>query len=211
MHEFFLYLSALVIVFVLPGPDMFLLLRAGAASGRRFALFTVVGLALARTTHIILTAFGLAALFKTVPWTFETVRACGSAYLLWIAFKIIRAPTLAPDTSDDPDDERRRAGTYLSAVRQGLLTNLLNPKALLFCSVLLPQFIHPDRGAVAAQFLMLGSVLVLVGITFDTIYALSGNALGAWLPRHPKVEATQRWGFATVLAGFGLRLAMSST
>ncbi|MEG0885579.1 MAG: LysE family transporter, partial [Janthinobacterium sp.] len=67
---------------------------------------------------------------------------------------------------------------WRAALQRGLLTNLLNPKALLFCSVLLPQFIDPQAGPVAAQFALLGVILVAVGFAFDCCYALAGARIG---------------------------------
>ncbi|MNE73111.1 Leucine efflux protein [compost metagenome] len=87
------------------------------------------------------------------------------------------------------------------------MTNLLNPKALLFCSVLLPQFIDPQRAAVGTQFAVLGTVLVMVGLLFDSVYAISGSCLGRWLKRSPGAQKIQQWVFGGLLIGFALRLA----
>jgi threonine/homoserine/homoserine lactone efflux protein len=95
---------------------------------------------------------------------------------------------------------------WREAIQRGLLTNLLNPKALLFCSVLLPQFIDPHAGPVAAQFATLGVVLVIVGLLFDSCYALVGAGLGRWLERSPSAQRVQQWLFGSLLIGFALRL-----
>lgn len=106
-----------------------------------------------------------------------------------------------------PQYENGRSGS--AAACRGFLTNLLNPKALLFCSVLLPQFIRPEHGSVHGQFLFLGMLLVAVGLMFDLIYVGTGAALGRWFARHPLAQTLQRWVFATMLIGFGLRLAVA--
>ena len=95
---------------------------------------------------------------------------------------------------------------WREAIRRGLLTNLLNPKALLFCSVLLPQFIYPQAGPVLEQFATLGVVLVGVGLLFDSAYALIGAALGRWLQRSPSAQRLQQWLFGSLLIGFAVRL-----
>jgi threonine/homoserine/homoserine lactone efflux protein len=92
-----------------------------------------------------------------------------------------------------------------AAVRRGLLTNLLNPKALLFCSVLLPQFINQGE-PVLGQFATLGVILVAVGFLFDSAYALTGAALGRWLQRSPSAQRLQQWLFGSLLIGFAMRL-----
>ncbi|CAN7162571.1 LysE family translocator [Pseudomonas sp. PSB11] len=198
-----LFFMALAVVYLLPGPDMILLLQTGARHGKGAALATAVGLAIARGCHVVLAALGLAALFKAAPWTFDAVRLVGAAYLLWIGIQCLRT-TMLPSL-DDPGttDEKTR---WSEAIRRGLLTNLLNPKALLFCSVLLPQFINPLNGPVLAQFAVLGLVLVGVGLLFDSAYALTGAALGRWLQRSPSFQRVQQWLFGSLLIGFAVRL-----
>lgn len=198
-----LFFMALAVVYLLPGPDMILLLQTGARQGKGAALATAVGLAIARGCHVVLAALGLAALFKAAPWTFDAVRLVGAAYLLWIGIQCLRT-TMLPSL-DDPGttDEKTR---WSEAIRRGLLTNLLNPKALLFCSVLLPQFIDPLNGPVLAQFAVLGLVLVGVGLLFDSAYALTGAALGRWLQRSPSFQRVQQWLFGSLLIGFAVRL-----
>ncbi len=197
-----MFFMALAVVYLLPGPDMILLFQTGARQGKGAALATAVGLAVARGCHVVLAALGLAALFKAAPWTFDVVRLAGAAYLLWIGIQCLRT-TMLPNLNSHQPIEKARWG---EAIRRGLLTNLLNPKALLFCSVLLPQFINPQAGPVLAQFTLLGGVLVGVGLLFDSAYALIGAALGRWLQRSPSAQRLQQWLFGSLLIGFALRL-----
>lgn len=205
MHDLGLYLLALTMIFLMPGPDMILLLQTGARQGRGMALATVLGLAVARSCHIALAALGLAALFKVAPWTFDVVRIAGAAYLLWMGIQMLKPGSLS---SPNVAGEAPQAPSWTAAARRGLLTNLLNPKALLFCSVLLPQFIHPDAGSVAGQFVMLGVVLLVTGLLFDSVYALAGSWVGRWLQRSPSAQKVQQWLFGGLLIGFAARLAL---
>ncbi|MFJ2492925.1 LysE family translocator [Pseudomonas iridis] len=203
MASLWLFFLALAVVFLLPGPDMILLLQTGARQGRGAALATAIGLGIARGCHVALAALGLAALFKAAPWTFEVVRLAGAAYLLWIGIQCLRS-TLVPNLNGG--DVAQTQGQWREAVRRGLLTNLLNPKALLFCSVLLPQFIVAEGAPVLTQFAMLGMLLVGVGLLFDSAYALTGAALGRWLQHSPSAQRVQQWLFGSLLIGFALRL-----
>ncbi|WP_085579213.1 MULTISPECIES: LysE family translocator [unclassified Pseudomonas] len=203
MASLWLFFLALAVVYLLPGPDMILLLQTGARQGRGAALATAVGLAVARGCHVALAGLGLAALFKAAPWTFDVVRLAGAAYLLWLGVQCLRS-TLLPDLSaaQVPDAKAQ----WREAVRRGLLTNLLNPKALLFCSVLLPQFIVADGAPVLTQFAVLGALLVGAGLLFDSAYALAGAALGRWLHNSPSAQRLQQWLFGSLLIGFAVRL-----
>ncbi|MBK5526633.1 LysE family translocator [Pseudomonas sp. TH06] len=203
MASLWLFFLALAVVFLLPGPDMILLLQTGARQGRGAALATAVGLAIARGCHVALAALGLAALFKAAPWTFDVVRLAGAAYLLWIGIQCLRSTLLPNLNAGDIADTR---GQWREAIRRGVLTNLLNPKALLFCSVLLPQFIVADGAPVLSQFTVLGILLVGVGLLFDSAYALTGAALGRWLQHSPTAQRVQQWLFGSLLIGFAVRL-----
>lgn len=205
MGELGLFIGALIVVYLVPGPDMVLILQTGATAGRGPALATAAGLAIARAAHVTLAALGLAALLTASPMTFEVVRFAGAAYLVWLGIEILRARSVLPDSDEAPKPEG--AHSHKSALYRGLLTNILNPKALLFCSVLLPQFIRPGQESVAWQFLLLGVILVAVGLAFDLVYASVGMILGRWIARRPMVQALQRWTFAVILIGFGVRLA----
>lgn len=198
-----MFFMALAVVYLLPGPDMILLLQTGARQGKSAALATAVGLGIARGCHVALAALGLAALFKAAPWTFDVVRLAGAAYLLWIGIQCLRTTMLPNFHGADATTEKPR---WRAAIQRGLLTNLLNPKALLFCSVLLPQFIDPHDGPVLAQFATLVIVLVGVGLLFDSAYALTGAALGRWLQRSPSAQRVQQWLFGSLLIGFAVRL-----
>jgi len=199
-----LFLLALAMIYLLPGPDMILLLQTGARLGRALALATAIGLAAARACHVALAALGLATLFKVAPWTFDVVRMAGAAYLLWLGVKMFQPGVMGSISSAGGNAP---AGSWRSAIQRGLLTNLLNPKALLFCSVLLPQFIDPHAGPVAVQFVGLGVVLVIVGLLFDSTYAVAGSWIGKWLERSPSAQRVQQLLFGTLLIGFAVRLA----
>jgi threonine/homoserine/homoserine lactone efflux protein len=207
MTDFWIFVGALAVAYLIPGPDMVLVLHTGALRGRTYALAVAIGLAVARAIHVFLAAAGLAALFRTAPWAFETVRIAGAAYLIWLGIGILRSRSHLPEGPGSEVDDNGQAWPH--AMVRGLLTNLLNPKALLFCSVLLPQFIRSENGSMPGQFVLLGTVLVTIGLVFDLTYACAGATLSRWSTRHLIAQVLQRWAFATLLISFGLRLALA--
>ncbi|MPT39249.1 MAG: LysE family translocator, partial [Achromobacter sp.] len=96
-----------------------------------------------------------------------------------------------------------------AALLSGVLTNVLNPKALLFCSVLLPQFVSPDQGPIGRQFAVLGVILVGLGLAFDVMCALAGGAVGRWMSASPRAQKIQSRVFGVALIAFGLRLTIA--
>lgn len=204
MENLALFILALSMVLLMPGPDMILLLQTGARQGRAKALATAFGLAIARGCHVALAALGLATLLKVSPWTFEVVRIVGAAYLLWLGLKMFKPGVMSGASAGTSGES---AISWRTAILRGLLTNLLNPKALLFCSVLLPQFIDANAGSVAGQFAQLGVILVLIGLSFDSVYAMAGGWIGRWLARNATAQRIQQWLFGSLLIGFAVRLA----
>ncbi|MFY0989525.1 LysE family translocator [Halomonas sp. C05BenzN] len=204
--ELWMFVGALAAVYLLPGPDMILVLQTGTLQGRSQAFATVAGLAMARGLHVALAALGLATLFKTAPWTFDAVRYLGAAYLVWMGVQLLFSGAGRPGESTQ--GAPGPAASHRRAWRRGLLTNLLNPKSLLFCSVLLPQFVLPGEGTILLQFALLGVLLVGIGVLFDSLYATAGSWLRRWLADGSTRERLQRWSFGSLLIGFGIRLAL---
>jgi threonine/homoserine/homoserine lactone efflux protein len=198
------FIGALAVVYALPGPDMALVLQSSGQKGIRHGLAVAAGLAAARALHVTLSACGAAALLKSAPWLFTAVRLAGALYLAWLAVQIFRAQPGGGEASAGTDAD---AGLRASMLR-GLLGNLLNPKALLFCSVLLPQFIRPAAGAVWTQVLELGVILVVFGVAYDVVLAVAAKRVGGYLRRHRKVQRVQRWIFSSAMMAFAVRLSI---
>lgn len=195
-----LYLSALVAVYLLPGPDMALVIATGAAHGKRLALVTSLGVALARGLHVLMSGAGLAALMAAHPMLLDLVRWIGAAYLLILAAQVLRSD-LRLDAS--ARSERSARSCFL----RGFLTNLMNPKALLFCGLFLPQFVSATHGPVLPQFLWLGAVLVLVGFAFDCVYATAAARIGQRM--QGKTSPLKKWLLPSVLVLMAGRLLAS--
>jgi threonine/homoserine/homoserine lactone efflux protein len=207
-HLLFVYFAALCVVYALPGPDMALLLQTSIGRGARCGFASAGGLALSRATHVTLSACGVAALLRSAPWLYQVVRFGGAAYLGWLAVQIFRAPVFALPAGGPGARPLHSPHPLRAAFAKGLLTNLLNPKALLFCSVLLPQFLRPDAGRIGWQMAELGVLLVATGACFDALYVSGAARIAGWVRAHPFAQTVQRWTFCVALLGFALRLSL---
>ncbi|MEX3634158.1 LysE family translocator [Paraburkholderia sp. BR14320] len=221
-HLLAVYVAALIVVYAVPGPDMALILQTSIARGVRSGFAAAAGLGVSRATHVTLSACGMAALLRNAPWLYDAVRYAGAVYLAWIGIQIFRSPGFALPAgardkqaagasrveSTPSSDAHRGARPLRTAFVKGLLTNLLNPKALLFCSVLLPQFVRPEAGPVAWQMIELGVVLLAIGACFDALYAIGAARIANWMRAHPLAQTLQRWTFSAALIGFALRLSL---
>ncbi|KWI60358.1 lysine transporter LysE [Burkholderia pseudomultivorans] len=201
-HLLLIYLAALAAIYAVPGPDMALVLQTSIGRGVRPGIAAAAGLSLSRSAHVTLSACGVAALIRSAPWLYEVIRYGGALYLGYVAIQVFRSPVF------DVGSGEAAAGALRQSFVKGLLTNLLNPKALLFCSVLLPQFVRPEAGPVVWQMFALGALLVAAGVCFDLACVFGASRIASWMRAHPLAQTVQRWTFSAALIGFALRLSM---
>ncbi|MEN3371911.1 LysE family translocator [Dechloromonas sp. ZS-1] len=201
LPDLLVFVAALTAVYLLPGPDMALVLSTSAFRGPRSGLMAAVGLAISRTVHVALSALGLAALFHTHPVLFDVVRWFGAAYLLFLAWKMLQVEKTEGFASANT------TGKGLEAIRSGVMTNLLNPKALMFCALLLPQFISTEHD-LTAQYLTLGAILVGLGFAFDALYALTASRLAKRFSGSGTMQKATKLMFSTIFGFAAIRLAI---
>ena len=138
-----LFAAACLALAATPGPDMLLIASRSVSQGRTSGFATLAGIQIGTYCHALAAAFGLSRLFLAVPFAYDAVRYAGAAYLLYLAYKAFRAQgtTLTPTAG-------LRRFPIGQVFRQGLATNLLNPKVALFVLALFPQFVWPSAGSV---------------------------------------------------------------
>ena len=184
-----------------PGPDMLYVLSRAIAQGRLAGLVSVAGVLSGCTLHALAAALGLSELFRAAPLAYDVVRVVGAGYLLWLAWQAFRpgAAGLAPGT---PALRQAPAAIF----RQGLLTNLLNPKVALFYLALFPQFLRPDQGAVFGQALILILVFILINLLVNGGLALVAGRFGDWLAAHPRFARFQQGLMGAIFVALAVRL-----
>lgn len=167
---------------ITPGPDMLLVAARSAAQGRMAGLMTQVGISAGTLIHALILALGLSQLFLAVPYAYDAVRYLGAAYLLYLAWQAVRAPKEASANVNSHNDF-----PLLVIFRQGLITNLLNPKVALFFLALFPQFLDPSKGLVGLQVMVLATLFVVID------FAVHGVVI--WMAGSVKSLPTGKWKF----------------
>jgi len=198
-----LFAAAALALACTPGPDMLLILSRSLIQGRGAGFASLFGALAGVYVHATAVALGLSELFRAVPLAYDAVRYAGAAYLLHLAWTAFRAPGSAFSVSTDAPP------LSLGAVfRQGLLTNILNPKVALFALALFPQFVKPEAGHVAAQILLLATVLNLIGLVVNGSLVLGANRLRRAVAGRIRFRRAPQMVLGTVFAGLALRLAV---
>lgn len=197
-----LFVGIAALLTITPGADMAMVSRSVLIGGRREAFATTLGILAGCLVWAIVSAAGVAAVLAASRTAYDALRLAGAAYLVWLGVQSL----LAARRGDyrDMGEERGLAGRS-SAFRQGLLTNLFNPKIAIFYSTFLPQFIGPGDPALLLSMLLAG-VHIAFGFVWLTGYAwLLDRAVTAF--KSSRVRRALDALTGTVLVALGLRLA----
>jgi RhtB (resistance to homoserine/threonine) family protein len=202
IHDFGLFWAAGILLNLTPGPDTVYILGRSIAQGREAGIASALGISVGSIFHTCAAALGLSAILATSALAFGTIKLLGGAYLIFLGLKMIleRRGQLSL-----PSNFHRRTTT--AAFRQGVLTNVLNPKVALFFLAFLPQFIDPASGTKVFAFLFLGLTFVTTGTIWCLILAWFASAFSERLRTS---EPVSQWFNRTAGALFvflGVRLA----
>jgi threonine/homoserine/homoserine lactone efflux protein len=194
LAHFLAFLGVAAVVIVTPGQDTALTIRNTLLGGRRNGVLTACGVSTGQAVWAVATSAGVAALLRASEPAFTAVKLAGAAYLIWLGLQTIFHRSTATSTP-------RRGGT--TAFRQGVVSNLGNPKMAIFFPSLLPQFASPP---IFGTLLVLGLVFCSMTLAWLTGYAFAVAKAGDFLRRARIRRALDRVTGAVLIA-LGLRLA----
>jgi len=189
---------------LVPGLDTAFVLRTSTVSGTRTGFCAALGITLGLFVWGLCAAFGLTALLAASKLGFLAVKWIGALYLFTIGVRLL----VQPRHSAQPEEGEKRINrqTGMQCFRQGLLTNLLNPKVGIFFITFLPQFI-PHEANVVTFSLLLAGIQVLLTLTWFSLLIMMTAPLGAFLSRPRTVKILDRIT-GCVFVAFGLKLAL---
>ena len=199
-------IAALVLIMI-PGPDQALMTRNALVGGRAGGLLTMLGGVLGLAVHASAAALGLSALLLASASAFTALKLIGAAYLLWLGVQMLRS---AARSRPAPADQAVVVPqSRMACLRQGFLSNALNPKVALFFVSFLPQFLSADTGSPRAQALLLSAIFAGLYVAWFSLYVAAINRLGRWL-RRPTVKARIEQVTGFILVGVAVKLASAS-
>jgi threonine/homoserine/homoserine lactone efflux protein len=199
-HLLVLFLAAATLLAVTPGPGIFYVLARTLSGGKREGVLSSFGTFIGGSIHILAAGFGLSAVLVASATAFSVVKYGGALYLIWLGFQLLR-------TRNVPMDEPSGTGSTNSAFRQGVVTEVLNPKTALFFLSFLPQFVNTGLGHVVVQFLLLGIMSVSLNTTADLLVVAFAAPLGARLRSNARFRRNQRVASGVGMIGLGAFVA----
>jgi threonine/homoserine/homoserine lactone efflux protein len=181
------FVGAALVLAAVPGPGMLYVLARTLGRGRRAGLRSAAGTAAGGLCHVAGAAVGISALLMASATAFSVVRYAGAAYLIALGVR-----TLLELRRGDGAELAAAPGRERRLLREGMLTELLNPKTALFFMTFLPQFVQPERGSVGLQMLALGCASVALNTSADLAVVALAGGLGRRLRERPRWRARQR-------------------
>jgi threonine/homoserine/homoserine lactone efflux protein len=191
------FLAAVVFICVAPGPDQAYIVAVATRSGPRAGLFSALGMALGMAVYVVVVSVGLAAAFAA-QWLFCLVESVGAVYLVCLGIMAVRELRGAVD-------EVEQAVPPAQVLRRAAITNLTNPKVLLFFAALLPQFVRPGHGAQSLQLLVLGVMFLVVGLVIDACIGYAAGLAGR------RLDPNRGWGRVLRAAAAGVYLVLGTS
>lgn len=200
------YLIAVTLLTLTPGVDTLLIIRNSCRGGWKDGVVSSVGICSGLFVHAAISAVGISVILLHTAWAFSLLKLAGAGYLIWLGlvnWKEVLRPGEAPTTMDTAEADS--PFRFSRSLREGFLSNVLNPKTVVFYMAFLPQFINPDHNPLV-QSLVLAGGHFLIAMVWQTVLALLVNRMGQLLKR-PRVNRIMAGVTGSVMIGLGVKLA----
>lgn len=204
--EFATFVAVSAMVIMTPGPDTAMTIRNTLLGGRRTGVATALGIALGQSVWTVAASVGVAAVLVASEPAFRALQFAGAAYLIYLGLHSLWAAWRRRETVSRPATGQRQQ--WRKGLRQGLLSDLANPKMAVFFLSLLPQFVTPGDASFAG-FLLLGVVFATMTLAWLTGYAFVVARAGEVL-RRPRIRRALDSLTGAALVALGVRVAAES-
>ncbi|CAJ0725354.1 MAG: LysE family translocator [Ralstonia sp.] len=207
-----LFMLAVFLLNVTPGPDTAYIVGRSVSQGRTAGLLSSLGVSAGCCVHVLAVAFGLTALLAASTVAFTVIKVVGAAYLIYLGGRML----LAPPERDDATVEQaetpaaKRVRPLKSLFMQGFLTNVLNPKVVLFFLSFFPQFVDPHAAHKALAFLALGAVFIVMSTIWNSLVAWVAASVTRRVAGKPGIKRWLDRVVGTAFIGLGARLAFTT-
>lgn len=198
-----IFFAASVALGLSPGPDNIFVLTQSALNGRKAGIFVTLGLCTGLLLHTAAVSFGVAAIFQTSTLAFNTLKAVGALYLLYLAWGAFHAGAATIGQSGNPSLSLEKLYS------RGVIMNITNPKVAIFFLAFLPQFADPDRGPVVLQMLIFGGLFIVATVLVFGGIAWSAGFLGESLKGSDKAQIIMHRIAGVVFTALAIKLAFS--
>lgn len=200
-----LFCAAVLLLNATPGPDTAYIVGRSVAQGRTAGLVSALGISAGCLVHSIASAFGLSAILAASATAFGIIKLAGGAYLIYIGLRMLLAKPTHPVQAASAQTVRPLPTIFWQAV----LTNVLNPKVILFFLSFFPQFVRSDSSHKTAAFLVLGIIFIAITTVWNSGTAFLAGSLARRAGTNPRVKLWLERSVGAAFIALGARLAIS--
>lgn len=191
-----------IVLNLTPGADTIYILTRSISQGRKAGIYSVIGITTGGLIHTIMAAFGLSVILAKSAVLFNVIKYLGVGYLCYLGIKMI----VEKDNLFDNAEKKLESTDLFKIYRQGLFTNLLNPKVALFFLSLLPQFINTQSASGPIPFLLLGITFMTTGTAWCLVLAYSASMISNTLRNNDKVGKIMQKISGLIFIGLGIKI-----
>ena len=200
------FVTAAIILNLTPGADTMYILTRSIAQGSRAGLVSVAGIMSGCVVHVLAAAFGLSLILSTSALAFFLVKWAGALYLIFLGIRALTSKTPAFETQNSRFSDK----DLVTIFKQGVITNVLNPKVALFFLSFLPQFINPANAKGPLPFLALGGTFLFTGTIWCLILTKAASRMTQTLRENARIGSWMQKLSGIVFIAFGLKLALDT-
>ena len=199
------FLSAALVLNLVPGPDLIYILSRTIAQGFRIGVASSLGVCTGALFHVLAAALGLSAVLATSAFAFSVVKYLGAAYLIFLGIQALRsgAPLLEVSACNLPSI------TPWAAFRQAVLVDVLNPKVAIFFMAFLPQFVRAEIGHPALQIIGLGLLVIFIGAAVELTFVFMAARVTRYLRANTRIGVWLERLLGSIFLSLGVRLVLS--
>lgn len=201
VENFYMFLSASILVNLSPGPDMLYTAARSLSQGTKAGIFSTLGIFTGCLFHITAAVFGLSKIIEESVLLFSIIKYAGAAYLVYLGLK-----SLLRKTKNETAIKELPALNSPKIFMQGLITNLLNPKVAIFFLSFLPQFINPQSPHIKEQIAFLGLWFDLQGCLILAVVAILTGTFSKMLQQNRNFWNWQEKITGMILIGLGIKM-----
>lgn len=181
------FLFAAMALTISPGPDILYVMSQSISQGRHYGIATAAGLVSGIVVHTTFVAFGVSAVIRQSAGLYQSITYAGAAYLLWLAYKVYRAPAAIHISGEVTQKSK------LQLYKQGFVMNVLNPKVTLFFLAFFPSFINQNHGNIIGQVYGLGFVFMLQAFVIFVAVSIIAARLTVFLRTQARFSLWLKW------------------
>lgn len=203
------FVLAAILLNLTPGTDTMYIITRSVSHGSAAGFYSVLGIISGILVHTVFAALGLSIILINSPLAFTIVKYIGASYLCYLGIKMLmsKQPSLlANHLPKSSPSAPANSIAHWQIYKQGVLTNVFNPKVALFFLAFFPQFIDPSYAHSALSFLILGLSFALTGFVWCSCLALLASKFSANLRKNPAIEVLLNKISGMVFIGLGVKL-----